>query len=233
MDRNTASPRASTTIETATPIPAPTRARRWSLATYTPSTSRTMATTGSHTPRVLSRLKALRARVMSWDWNSTKEAFTSGIRAATENPASTSRCLTTWMKAARLTLTVSFSTVTDPPPSPVRALTSSSWAARLAWTQASAKASLSTTLATWLRVKLWTPLAIGTARARSWSARAGGRSRSARASTAWLSARGATVATYRSVLVTWLRVQMAATDSGASTQATTISRVATIVRQRR
>ena len=45
-------------------------------------------------------------------------------------------------------------------------------------------------------------------------------------------ARGVTVATYRSVLVTWLRVQMAATDSGASTQATTIRRVATIDRQR-
>ena len=34
------------------------------------------------------------------------------------------------------------------------------------------------------------------------------------------------------MLVTWLRVQMATTDSGASTQATTIRRVATIDRQR-
>jgi hypothetical protein len=85
---------------------------------------------------------------MSLDWNTTKEASTSGIRAATLNPASTRRALTTWMKAARLTDTVSFSTVTAPPPSPVRALTSSPWAARLAWTQASANASLWTTLAT-------------------------------------------------------------------------------------
>jgi hypothetical protein len=90
---------------------------------------------------------------MSSDWNSTKEAFTSGIRAATVNPASTSRCLTVWMNAARLTLTVSFSTVTAPPPSPVRALTSSAWATRLAWTQASAKASLATTLPTSVRTK--------------------------------------------------------------------------------
>src|SRR5215216_4468790 len=45
-------------------------------------------------------------------------------------------------------------------------------------------------------------------------------------------ASGLTVATYRSVLVTWLRVHTATTDSGASTQATTISSVATTVRQR-
>ena len=50
--------------------------------------------------------------------------------------------------------------------------------------------------------------------------------------TAGSEASGVTVATYRSVSVTWLRVQMATTDSGASTQATTIMRVATIVRQR-
>src|SRR4029450_7660493 len=90
-------------------------------------------------------------------------------------------------EGAMLMLTVSFSTVTDPPPSPVRALTSSVWAARLAWTQASAKASLWTTLATWVRVKLWTPLAIGTARACSWAA-TWGRSppRSVRAAMAWV-----------------------------------------------
>src|SRR5918994_5421994 len=43
---------------------------------------------------------------------------------------------------------------------------------------------------------------------------------------AWMAgseASGLTVATCRSVLVTWLRVQIAATDSGASTQPTTIS----------
>jgi hypothetical protein len=72
------------------------------LATHTPSTSRTMASTGSHTPRVLSRLNPLRARVMSSDWNSTKEALTVGIRAAAENPDSTSRCLTVPVKAAVL-----------------------------------------------------------------------------------------------------------------------------------
>src|SRR5918993_1674842 len=52
---------------------------------------------------------------------------------------------------------------------------------------------------------------------------------------AWMAgseASGLTVATYRSVLVTWLRVQIAATDSGASTQPTTISSVATMVRHR-
>ena len=68
---------------------------------------------GSHT-RVLSRLKPRQARVMSADWNSTNEASTSGIRSARVKP-STSRALTTWMKAARFTLTVSFSTVTVPP----------------------------------------------------------------------------------------------------------------------
>src|SRR4029450_11484281 len=45
-------------------------------------------------------------------------------------------------------------------------------------------------------------------------------------------ASGVIVATYRSLLGTWLRVQMATTDSGASTQATTIMRVATSDRQR-
>jgi hypothetical protein len=103
---------------------------------------------GNQTPRVLSRSKPARALVMSLDWNSTKEACTSGIRAARVKPESTSRCLTVWMKAARLTLTVSFWTVTAPPPSPVRALTSSAWATRLACTHASAKASLATTLPT-------------------------------------------------------------------------------------
>jgi hypothetical protein len=124
--------------------------------------------------------------VISADWNSTKEAFTSGMRAATEKPESTSRALTVWMKAARFTLTVSFSTVTAPPPSPVRAATSSWWATRLAWIQASAKASLWTTLATWSWVKLCTPLAIGTASAWSWVASSGGSPRPDRASTAWV-----------------------------------------------
>ena len=124
---------------------------------------------------------------MSSDWNSTNEAFTSGMRAATENPASTSRALTVWMKAARLRLTVSFSTVIDPPPSPVRAATSSAWATRLACTQASAKASLATTLPTWLRVKRCTPLAMGPLSAWSWSATCGGRfPRWVKASTAWV-----------------------------------------------
>jgi hypothetical protein len=53
---------------------------------------------------------------MSLDWNSTKEALTSGIRSARVKPESTSRALTVWMKAARLTLTVSLSTVTAPVP---------------------------------------------------------------------------------------------------------------------
>jgi hypothetical protein len=45
-------------------------------------------------------------------------------------------------------------------------------------------------------------------------------------------ASGATVRTYRSVLVTWLRAQTATPASGASTQPTTISKLATIVRHR-
>src|SRR4029453_6127964 len=45
-------------------------------------------------------------------------------------------------------------------------------------------------------------------------------------------ARGVTVATYRSVLVTWLRAQTATPASGASTQPITISSTATIVRHR-
>jgi hypothetical protein len=119
------------------------------LATYTPRTSRISTITGSQTPRVLSRLKPRRARAMSADWNTVKEASTSGIRAARVNPAAVSCCLTVWMNAARLMLTVSSSTVTAPPPSPVSASTSSSCASRLAWTQASANAWLWTILATW------------------------------------------------------------------------------------
>jgi hypothetical protein len=72
-------------------------------------------------PQGLSRSKALRARVMSADWNSTKEALTCGIRVARPNPEATSRCLTVWMNGARLRLTVSPSTVIAPPPCPVRA----------------------------------------------------------------------------------------------------------------
>src|SRR5215211_8180317 len=45
-------------------------------------------------------------------------------------------------------------------------------------------------------------------------------------------ASGATVATYRSVLVTWLRAHTATPASGASTQPSTISSAATTVRQR-
>src|ERR671911_3148560 len=119
------------------------------------------------------------------DWKSTKEALTCGIRSARVNPAATSCCLTVWMNAARLMLTVSPSTVTAPPPSPVKALTSSSWASRLACNHASANAGLWTILPTWVRVKLCTPLAIGVESARSWTASCGGRPRSARASTAW------------------------------------------------
>ena len=99
-----------------------------------------MAAIGSQTPRVLSRLKALRARVMSADWNRTKEALTCGVRVARPNPESTSRALTVWMNGARLRVTVSPSTVTAPPPWPVRVLTSAWWATRLASTQASANA---------------------------------------------------------------------------------------------
>jgi hypothetical protein len=69
---------------------------------------------------------------------------------------------------------------------PVRAATNSVWASRLAWTQASAKASLATTLPTWSRVKPWTPLAIGPDNASSWAANRGGNPRADNASTAWL-----------------------------------------------
>jgi hypothetical protein len=100
----------------------------------------TSAMIGSQLPRVVSRLKALRARVMSADWKTTKEALTSGMRAARPNPEATIRCLPVWMNGARLRLTVSPSTVTAPSPCPVRALTSASWATRLACTQASANA---------------------------------------------------------------------------------------------
>jgi hypothetical protein len=106
------------------------------------------------------------------------------MRAARVNPEATSRCLTVWMNAARLTLTVSFSTVTAPP-SPVKALTSSAWATRLAWTQASAKASLATTVPTCSRVKLCTPLVMGTANACNWTATSGDSPRLDSASTAW------------------------------------------------
>ncbi len=77
------------------------------------------------------------------------------------------------MKGARFTLTVSSFTVSAPPPSPVIALTSCSCATWLACTHAWAKVSLATMLATCVRVKLWTPLAIGPASARSPSAARG------------------------------------------------------------
>jgi hypothetical protein len=118
--------------------------------------------------------------------NSTKEALTSGIRAARANPEATSCCLTVWMKGARLTLTVSPWTVTVSPPWPVRALTSVWWATRLAWTQASAKAWLWTILPTSVRTKLWMPLASGPANPRSRSASWGRTPWAASASTDWL-----------------------------------------------
>ena len=141
---------------------------------------------GSQIPRVLSRLKALRAWVRFLTSNSTKEALTSGIRSAGANPPSTSRALTVSTNGPRLTLTVSPSTVTASPPSPVRALTSPAWATRLAWTQASAKAWLWTILPTSVRTKPWMPLASGPANPRSWSATWGRTPRAASASTAWL-----------------------------------------------
>jgi hypothetical protein len=123
---------------------------------------------------------------MSADWNTVKEAFTSGMRAARVNPAATSCCLTVWMNAARSTLTVSPWTVMVSP-WPVRALTSSSWATRLACTHASANAWLWTILATWEWVKLSTPLSIGPASAGSRSATCGGSPpRLASAFTVWV-----------------------------------------------
>ena len=109
-------------------------------------------------------------------------------------------------------------------------------------------------------VKDSTPLASGTARACSCVARAGGTtSRCCRAPIAWVVmpwtstywktrfvrlvvmaswiagswARGATVSTYRSVSVTWLRAQTEVTESGASRQAIRMSSTAPTVRPQR
>src|SRR6266496_2763736 len=212
---------------------------------------RTSTMIGSQIPSLLSRLNPLCALVRLGDWNSTKEALVSGILAARLNPEATSCCLTVWISGPRLS-------VTAPPPLPVRALTSAACAWRLTWTQALANAALLVILATWLWVKLCTPLATGTAKLWSWAARLGGSPCLASASTAWLYsaltstlaktlavirsvracwmagslASGAIVRTYRSVLVTWFLVHTATTDSGASTQASTMSRLARAVRHR-
>src|SRR6266699_1157328 len=213
---------------------------------------------GSQIPSLLSRLNPLWALVRLGDWNSTKEALVSGILAARLNPEATSCCLTVWISGPRSSVTVSLLIVTAPPPLPVRALTSAACAWRLTCTQAVANAALLVILATCEWVKLCTPLATGTAKLWSWAARLGGSPCLARVSTAWLYsaltstlaktlavirsvracwmagslASGAIVRTYRSVLVTWFLVHTATTDSGASTQASTMSRLARAVRHR-
>src|SRR6266487_5586810 len=219
---------------------------------------RTSTMIGSQIPSLLSRLNPLCALVRLGDWNRAKVALVSGILAARLNPEATSCCLTVWISGPRLSVTVSFWIVTAPPPLPVSALTSASCAWRLTCTQAVANAALLVILATCEWVKLCTPLATGTAKLWSWAARLGGSPCLARVSTAWLYsaltstlaktlavirsvracwmagslASGAIVRTYRSVLVTWFLVHTATTDSGASTQASTMSRLARAVRHR-
>ena len=127
---------------------------------------------------------------MSSDWNSTNDLSTCGIRSARVNPWATSCCLTVWMNGARLSETVSPSTVTAPPPSPVNALTNASCATRLAWIQASSNAWLWTIRSTWVRTKPCTPLATGPANPCSAAAAWGGSprpsTRALSASTTWV-----------------------------------------------
>ena len=102
-------------------------------------------------------------------------ALTSGMRAASSKPESTSCCLTVLMIVASPIVTVPRSIVTALSPSPVSAATSDEWAWRFASIQAFSKASDRTNSWILSDTKLRTPSASGRADATSSAAARSGR----------------------------------------------------------
>src|SRR5215831_16832617 len=252
MPRKIVSPRPRITMDTARPSPAPIRARRWRRATYTPRPSRTRVRIGSTHLRPFRTRYPCCALTRYLAENRASVGLILGSLVTIVSPRLARSRLTTLMNGPRFSTTWLLLIVTAPLPCPDSALTSWAWTARLTWTHKLATCGLAMILATWVWTNPFTELAIWSEKLFSsepilvsplcvssvaawvvspftlsrvviWRVMSSVIARWMEGS--WIS--GATLATYRSVLDTWLAVHTATTDSGARMQPMTMSTTAT------